>query len=82
MHFSIILEVLLVELLLLQITKIIVVAQASGQGAFLTPPWWGALDMSYWQETRRKTQDTLEGLCSFAGLGMLLASPGGAGPCG
>ncbi|KAM4743671.1 mucin-5B-like [Anableps anableps] len=48
-------------------------------------PSWGGLavpvrkDMSIWEEAQDMPQDTLEGLCLSAGLGMPQASPLGAG---
>ena len=44
-----------------------------------TPPWGDVSGMSIWEETPRKTQDTLERLYLSAGLGTPLDPLTGAG---
>ncbi len=44
-----------------------------------TPSWGSVLGVSHWEETLRKTQDMLKGLCLPTGLGTPRYSPGGAG---
>lgn len=41
---------------------------------FQTPPWRGFLGMFHREETLRRTEDTLDGICLSAGLGAPLGA--------
>ena len=56
--------------------------QISGQDVSWTSPWGDVSDTPIWEETPGQTEDTLERLYLWAGLGTSWCPPGGVGGSG